>query len=220
MTYGNTEWAARIYGSTWGFDTALYLYYGFFRTPALQPNEMTTPTLVTETFPRLAVYGASTRGNALGGVVSVEVGYYDSLSDRGGQDSAIPNSSFRYFTGYQRQLWEDFTVGLQYYGEVIMQHSAYRASVPTGFPLQDQHRQLMTLRLTQLLWNQTLRLGLFAFYSPTDQDYYLIPEVRYSISDNLWVSATGNIFGGRRTTTFLGQLDANDNLAMTVRYEF
>ena len=216
----NTELAGRLYGTTWGFDTAFYLYYGFFRAPALQANQMTAPTLVTETFPRLAVYGASTRGNALGGVVSVEVGYYDSLSDRAGRDPAIPNNSFRYLAGYQRQLWEDFTLGLQYYGELMTHYNAYRASLPAGFPGQDQHRQLMTLRLAQLLWNQTLRVGLFAFYSPTDQDYYLIPEVRYSISDNLWVAAVGNIFGGRRPTTFFGQLDANDNLAVTVRYEF
>lgn len=218
--YGNTEWAARIYGSTGGFDTALYLYHGFFRMPVLQPNSMTAPTLVTETFPRLAVYGASTRGNALGGVVSAEIGYYDSLNDQSGHNPAIPNSSFRYLMGYQQQPWEDFTVGLQYYGEQMFHHDAYRATLPPGFPDQDRHRQLTTLRLTQLFWNQTLRVGLFAFYSPTDQDYYLIPEVRYSISDNLWVSATGNIFGGRRPTTFFGQLDANDNLAVTVRYEF
>jgi hypothetical protein len=220
MRYGNTEWAARIYGSAGGFDTALYVYRGFFRMPALQPNSMTAPTLVTETFPRLAVYGASTRGNAWGGVVSAEVGYYDSLNDQAGHNPAIPNSSFRYLVGYQRQPWEDFTVGLQYYGELMFHYDAYRATLPSGFPAQDQHRQLITLRLTQLFWNQTLRVGLFAFYSHTDQDYYLIPEVRYSISDNLWVSATGNIFGGRRPTTFFGQWDANDNLAVTVRYEF
>ena len=220
LEFQNTELAARVYGTTWGFDTALYLYRGFLRMPALQANQPSVPTLVTETFPRLAVYGASTRGNALGGVVSLEVGYYDSLSDQAGHNPAIPNSSFRYLAGYQQQPWEDFTVGLQYYGEQMFHYDAYRATLPSGFPSQDQHRQLMTLRLTQLFWNQTLRVGLFAFYSPTDQDYYLIPEIRYSISDNLWVSATGNIFGGRRPTTFFGQLDANDNLAMTVRYEF
>jgi hypothetical protein len=216
----NTELAARVYGTTWGFDTALYLYRGFFRIPALQPNQMTMPTLIVETFPRLAVYGASTRGNALGGVVSAEVGYYDSLDDQAGHNPAIPNSSFRYLVGYQQQPWEDFTVGLQYYGELMFHYDAYRATLPSGFPDQDQHRQLLTLRLTQLFWNQTLRLGIFAFYSPTDQDYYLIPEVRYSVTDNLWMSATGNIFGGRHTTTFFGQLGENDNLAVTVRYEF
>ena len=220
MEFQNTELAARLYGTTWGFDTALYLYRGFFRMPALQPNQMTTPTLVIETFPRLAVYGASTRGNALGGVVSAEVGYYDSRHDQAGHNPAIPNSSFRYLVGYQQQPWEDFTVGLQYYGEPMFHYDAYRATLPSGFPGQDRHRQLMTLRLTQLFWNQTLRVGLFAFYSPTDQDYYLIPEIRYSISDDLWVSATGNIFGGRRPTTFFGQFEANDNLALTMRYEF
>ena len=220
MEFQNTELAARVYGTTWGFDTALYLYRGFFHMPGLEADRMIAPTQIAERFPRLAVYGASTRGNALGGVVSTEVGYYDSLADHAGRDPIIPNSSFRYLAGYQRQLWEDFTLGLQYYGEIMMQYDVYRASAPSGFPVQDQHRQLMTLRLTQLFWNQTLRVGFFAFYSPTDQDYYLIPEIRYSISDNLWVSATGNIFGGRRTTTFFGQFGANDNLAVTVRYEF
>ncbi|TKS58432.1 MAG: hypothetical protein EWM72_02971 [Nitrospira sp.] len=220
LEFQNTELAARLYGTTWGFDTALYLYRGFFRMPALEANQMTAPTLITETFPRLVVYGASTRGNALGGVVSAEVGYYDSLQGQAGHNPAIPNSSFRYFVGYQQQPWEDFTVGLQYYGELMSHYDAYRATLPSGFPAQDRHRQLMTLRLTQLFWNQTLRLGIFAYYSPTDQDYYLIPEIRYSISDNLWMSVTGNIFGGRRTTTFFGQFDADDNLAITMRYEF
>jgi len=220
MEFQNTEVAARVYSTTWGFDTALYLYRGFLHMPGFDADRMIAPTQITERFPRLAVYGASTRGNALGGVVSAEVGYYDSLTDHAGHDPIIPNSSFRYLAGYQRQLWEDFTLGLQYYGEVMMQYEAYRVSVPSGSPLQDRHRQLMTLRLTQLFWNQTLRVGLFAFYSPTDQDYYLIPEIRYSISDNLWVAAVGNVFGGRRPTTFLGQLDANDNLSVTVRYEF
>jgi hypothetical protein len=35
----------------------------------------------------------------------MEVGYYDSLDDQAGRNPAIPNSSFRYLTGYQRQLW-------------------------------------------------------------------------------------------------------------------
>jgi magnesium-transporting ATPase (P-type) len=35
----------------------------------------------------------------------------------------------------------------------------------------------------------------------------------------LWVAVIGNIFGGRRTRTFFGQLGANDNLTLTVRYE-
>ncbi len=220
LRFGNMEWAGRIYGSTWGFDTALYLYHGFFRMPALQANRMTVPTLMTETFPRLAVYGASTRGNALGGVMSAEIGYYDSLNDQAGHNPAIPNSSFRYLVGYQQQPWEDFTVGLQYYGELMFHYDAYRATLPSGFPAQDRHRQLMTLRLMQLFWNQTLRVGVFAFFSPTDQDYYLIPEIRYSFNDNLWISVTGNIFGGRHATTFFGQFDANDNLAVTARYEF
>jgi hypothetical protein len=216
----NTELALRLYRNFFGFDAALYAYKGFYETPSMQPDVPLSPTLVTLLFPRLAVYGASAQGNALGGVVSLEAGYYDSVDDRSGRDPVIPNSSVRYLAGYQRQLWTDFTSGVQYYGEHLLDYGPYRDALPSGFPAQDRLRQLLTIRLTQLLRYQTLRLSLFAFYSPTDQDYQMIPEVRYSFTDALWGAVGANIFGGKRETTPFGQLDNNDNIYVTMRYEF
>jgi hypothetical protein len=217
---GNTELALRLYRNLWGFDAAVYAYKGFFETPAMQLNNPVSPTQVTLFYPRLAVYGASVQGSALGGVVSLEAGYDDSLDDRSGRDPAIPNSMVKYLAGYQRQLWSEFTAGMQYYGEYLSDYHAYRNTLPSGFPFQDRLRQLLTVRLTQLFLYQTLRLSFFAFYSPTDQDYYFIPEVRYSFTDALWGEVGANIFGGGKETTFFGQFDKNDNVYVTVRYEF
>lgn len=217
---GNTGLALRLYRNLSGFDAAVYAYKGFLKTPGMRPDDPASPTLVTLFFPRLAVYGASAQGNALGGVVSIEAGYYDSLDDRSGRDPAIPNSIVKYLAGYQRQIWTDFTAGLQYYGEYLMDYGPYRDTLPAGFPSQDRLRQLLTVRLTQFLSYQTLRLSLFTFYSPTDEDYYFIPEVRYSFTDTLWGAAGANIFGGKQDTTFFGQFDKNDNVYVTVRYEF
>ncbi len=218
--FENTELALRVSRNLLGFDSAVYAYRGFFRTPGMRPDDFISPTLITLFFPRLAVYGASAQGNALGGVVSLEAGYYDSVDDRSGRNPAIPNSMVKYLAGYQRQLWSECTAGLQYYGEYMMDYSPYRNTLLVGFPAQDRLRQLLTIRLTQLLFYQTLRLSLFAFYSPTDQDYQIIPEVRYSFTDALWGAAGANIFGGKERTTAFGQLNKNDNLYVTLRYEF
>jgi len=214
---GNTEMALRLSRNFVGFDTAVYASRGFFTTPGMRPD---SPTQVTLFFPRLATYGASGQGNALGGVMALEAAYYDSMDDRPGRDPAIPNSTARYLVGYQRQPWSDLTAGIQYYGEYVFDYGPYRDTLPPGFPAQDRLRQLLTVRLTQLLRYQTLRLSFFAFYSPTDEDYDLIPEVRYSVTDALWGAIGANLFGGKTETTAFGQLNRNDNVYVVARYEF
>ena len=102
-------------------------------------------------------------------------------------------------------------------------YNNYEASLrasPAGFPKTDKLHQLITLRLTQMLKYNTLRLSLFSFYSPDDEDYFIIPEMRYNISDSLWTEVGFNLFGGKDSRTFFGQFDKNDNLFATLRYEF
>ncbi|MBI5198136.1 MAG: hypothetical protein HZA19_05945, partial [Nitrospirae bacterium] len=124
--FENTELALRLYRNLLGFDTALYVYKGFFKTPGMRPDDPVSPTQVTLFFPKLAVYGASAQGNAMGGVVSLEVAYDDSVDDRSGRDPILPNSTAKYLVGYQRQLWSEFTAGLQYYGDYLLDYGPYR----------------------------------------------------------------------------------------------
>ncbi len=213
----NTETALRIYRQIHGFDTSLYVYKGFYKTPGMRPASSTTAVLF---YPKLAVYGFSVQGNFADGVLGLEGGYYDSLDDRNGSDLSTPNSTTKYILGYSRQFWTDFTAGIQFYGEYMHEYSNYEASLPAGFPKTDKLHQLITLRLTQMLKYNTLRLSLFSFYSPDDEDYFIIPEMRYNISDSLWTEVGFNLFGGKDSRTFFGQFDKNDNLFTTLRYEF
>ena len=217
---GNAEFAARLYRPILGFDAALYAYRGFYRTPSMEPDSMTAPTKVTMVYPRLSAYGASLQGNTGGGVLSFEAGVQDSRQDRAGSDPVLPNSQTRFLAGYQRSPWTDFTAGLQYYGEYMHRYDRYAASLPAGFPKQDRLRQLLTLRLTQLLKYQTWRLSLFSFWSPTDDDFYIIPEAAWRMTDELTATVGANVFAGARNTTAFGQLDKNDNLYLSARYEF
>lgn len=215
-----TETALRIYRDAAGFDASLYYYRGFSRQPSMTPDNPVAPTRLTLFYPELSVYGASVQGRALDGVLSLEAGYYDSRQDRQGTDPMIPNSQTRYLIGYQKQLWEDFTIGLQYYGEYMQDYSAYVKNLPTGFPQEKRLHQLASIRLTQFLIHQTLRLSLFAFHGLTDGDYMLNPEVKYNLTDSIWIAAGGNVFGGGKTWSRFGQFATDDNVYTQVRYEF
>jgi hypothetical protein len=220
VTLENTEIALRAYRDIAGFDGSLYFYRGFFRQPSMMPDNLIMPTKLTLFYPKLSVFGASIQGKAIDGVVSFESGYYDSREDRNGSDPMMPNSQTRFLLGYQKQLWEDFTVGLQYYAEYMHDYSAYKKNLPQGFPQERRLHELVAVRLTQFLMHQTLRLSWFSFWSPSDGDYILNPEVKYNFSDHIWAAIGANIFGGGEKWSQFGQLEKNDNIYLQIRYEF
>ena len=218
-TYENTELALRVYGRLSAFDVSVYAYRGFWRTPSMRPDSFASPTKVTAFYPALSTFGVSAEGSALGGVLSLEAGYYHSRDDPDGDDPVVPNSEARFLVGYQRQPWEDFIVGVQYYGEVMGDYPAYRKTLPAGFPAEKEYRDTVTLRLEQMLRHQTLKLSLFCFYSPVDDDYLVQPKVSYNFSDKLSAALGANVFGGEKDATFLGQFDKNDNLYLSFRFD-
>jgi hypothetical protein len=219
-TLENTEVAIRAYRDIAGFDASMYFYRGFFRQPSMMPDNPMTPSKLTLIYPKLSEYGASLQGRALGGVLSLEAGYYDLRQDRKGTDPMIPNSQTRFLVGYQRQIWEDFTLGLQYYGEYMHDYSDYSRTLPPGFPKERRLHELVSVRLMQFLLHQTLKLSFFSFWSPSDGDYLMNPEVKYNFTDHVWAAVGAMSFGGGEKWSQFGQLDRNDNVYLQLRYEF
>lgn len=219
-TLKNTEMALRVYQSIADFDVAVYFYQGFWRQPAIKPDNPTSPTRLTMFYPKLNVTGISLQGRMLDGVLSLEAGEYTSTEDRNGTDPMIPNSQTKFLIGYQRQILEDFTIGLQYYGEYMNDYSEYEKNLPSGFSKENKLHDFLTIRATQFLMHQNLRLGFFAIYSPSDKDYLLNPEIKYNISDSVWAAVGGNVFGGAQDWSQFGQLKKNDNVYIQTRYEF
>ena len=213
---GNTEVGARLSRNVLGWDLSLYAYRGFFHAPA---GEAEPGPRLRFFFPPLSVYGASAQGAVLGGVLSLEAGYHDSRDDRSGRDAAVENSSVKLLTGYQREVLPDLTLSGQYTVHVMEDHGEYVRSRGPGMPRRGEARHVLTARLTQLLRQQTLRLGLFALASPNDGDWYLGPEARYQLTDALSATVGVNVFGGPRRSDY-GQFEANSNVFMVVRYAF
>ncbi len=212
--FRDQEIAVRFYRPLLSYEAALYAYQGYWKSPG-----GFNPATMKAYFPHLNVYGTSVRGTLGNALVNAEAGYYDSRQDRKGEDPNIPNSEFRFLTGYEREVARNLTAGMQYYVEWMMDYDNYRTGAPAGTS-RDEFRHVLTLRLTKMLMNQNLILGLFTFYSPSDNDAYLRPNVTYKLTDHWQLTANGNIFIGEDDHTFFGQFQNNSNVNLGIRYSF
>jgi len=216
--FGDDEWALRISKNVGGYELAAYGYLGYWKSP----GGFNTSTS-KYTFPKLNVYGASARGQVGKGIGNVEMGYYDSRDDKSGDEPYVDNSQMRYLIGYEQDLPEiapDFTVGLQYYVEQTLNYSDYRRALPAGNKAVDQYRHLLTFRITKLYWNQNLTCSLFTYFSPSDKDVYMRPNINYKVNDNLAMEVGANVFWGDYPHTFFGQFEDNTNIYTAIRYSF
>ncbi len=216
----NTEVGLRLYRRMAGFDFSLYGYRGFWRMPGASMDSNHGTPRITRFYPRLVMWGASAQRNLLNGVVSFEGGRYNSLDDRGGASPGAPNSQWRVLAAYQRQLARELTVTFQGYAEVMEAYDRYRKFLPAGFRPEDRVRGVFSIRLTQFLGYQNWRLSAFVACSPTDNDCFVQPEVSHRLTDRLSAALGANIFAGRRETTFFGQMAKNDNVHLSVRFDF
>src|SRR3989338_6661453 len=157
----STEGAARVTRNFNGTEAALYGFKGYFNQARGIKSEDNKKIF----YPKLAVYGSSFGGPAsiVGGIVSGEIGYIDSLEDRSGTDRLVENSAVKYLAGYERDFPEDLRVGVQYFVEQMLDFNEFETNTRPGDIPRDQFRQLMTLRITKLFWQQTLEASLVTF---------------------------------------------------------
>jgi hypothetical protein len=208
------EMAARLYKNIDSYELALYGYRGYWKSPGGYNSAMTQAI-----FPDLNVYGFSLRGTVSKGIGNLEFGYYESADDTGGKDPLIDNSEMRYLAGYTQEIGKDFTASVQYYVEQMLDFGDYKRNLMSG-PARDEFRHVTTLRLTKLLMNQNLRCSLFTYYSPSDKDVYMRPNINYKASDNLALEVGANIFFGDYPNTFFAQFQNNTNVYVGLRYSF
>lgn len=213
--FSEGEIAGRLAEQAGGIEAALYAYSGFWQEP-----EGFDPDSGLAVFPRLNVFGASIRSSLLGGVGNLEAGYYDSIDDEEGNNPFIRPNEFRLLAGFERELARELTGAAQYYLEVIDDYDAYRDGQPDGAVLRDEYRHLLTMRLTKLLMGQNLRLSLFVYYSPSDNDGYARPKAAYQLTDHWKIEGGGNIFWGEHDYTFWGRFEDNSNVYAALRYGF
>jgi hypothetical protein len=214
-TFIDDELSLRLYRSVGSFETAIYGYSGFWKSPVgfdLLAGRAD--------FPRLTVYGASIRGPLGPGIGHLELGYYDSRDDPSGTNPLIPNEEFRLLLGYEWELAHQLTASVQYYLEHRLDQTSFKESLPAGIRIGDQNRHVMTIRLTSLAMNQNLTISMFNFWSPSDRDGYLRFSAKYKLSDALLLESGVNVFYGDYQDTFFAQFKDNTNFYLGVRMSF
>lgn len=213
----NSEYFFRWSNNISGVEYALYFYNGFYKRP-LGFN----PIVEKGFFPELAVYGMSIRRPLFGGIFNFESGYYDSLNDPSGKNPFIQNSSINSIIGFQKEIFMDFTAGVQYYSEYMLNWDNYKKSLSSfNMPnLKNQNLDWLTIRLMLNTKNQTLLYSLFSYYSFAEKDWFLMPSINYNMSDELNIALGLNIFTGKNDYTFWGQLEENTNAYLRIKYMY
>ena len=121
--FENGEFAFRFNRSIAGFSSALYFYKGFYKNPV--GVEMVMIDSIPEpipVYPKLNVYGASVRGQLIGGIFWLEGGLYESRWDKYGDNPMMPNSHITAMSGYERQVASNLTANIQWQIENISNH--------------------------------------------------------------------------------------------------
>ena len=200
------ELSLRLYQTFGPTEVAAYYYDGFWKSPA-----GTDTVLGQAVFPELKVYGGSMRSALFGGIVNAEFGYYNS-QDGAGETPFIRNDEIRLLAGYERDLGNELTLGLQY----SLEHKLHmKESLPAR-----EARHVVTQRVTKQFWQQTLSFSLFNFYSPSEHDGHLRLKVAYKITDAVKLEGGFNVFYGRTSKTFFGQFQKTSNVSAAVRVSF
>jgi len=212
--FANGEFALRLFRTVRGVEYALYGYRGFFKQPS-DFRDFAEPR-----FAPLTALGASLRRPLAGGLWNAEFSYYASRDDRAGTDPFVPNDQLRVLTGFEKEWFTRFNVGLQYYLEWTRDHDALLDNSPWPEFEPEEYRHLVTTRLTYRTPRDTWTWSLFAFVSPSDRDYHLRPSVDWRFSDAWNFTAGANLFGGEDPFTFFGQLEDNSNAYFRARYNF
>lgn len=217
-TFSEGEFAARLHGRTQLFgessaEWAVYAYRGFWK----QPNAVNDKGRAF--FSPMNSFGASLRSNVASGIGYAEFSLYNSEDDKG-DDPMLPNNQSRFLLGYEQELRPKLTMGMQYYLEHIQDYSALIKTDQESPYRPDENRELWTLRLTYRMMQDNLILNWFSFYSPTDQDYYHRPSLKYRFNDELSLTMGGNLFGGQQRHTFFGQFENASNLYARLRFSY
>ncbi|MFL0797817.1 MAG: hypothetical protein K6L73_10065 [Cellvibrionaceae bacterium] len=213
------EWAVRLYQNTGSVEWAFYGYQGYGK----QPKAVNTVTFEPR-FYELQVMGASVRSPLFGGIANMETAWHLSKEDRDGSDPFISNDQWRFLIGYEHELLPrltpKLTLSMQYYLEKTQDYNTQQRNA--FFPKFEtpENRDLVTVRLTKQMLQDNLTLSLFMYYSPAEQDSYVMPSVNYRYSDQLSFSFGGNFYEGEDSHSFFGQLENNSNLYGRVRYSF
>ena len=199
----NSQLAGRIKWQYNNIEMAIYGYNGYLTTP----NGVTSDGQFF--FPKMNSLGASFISPTSKGILKGELAHYN-ISQLQNQSNSHSQDQTRILIGYEQELIKDLTASTQLYVEHNEQTNL----------INRKNRTLVTLRLNYTMWQQTLNASVFVFYSPSDKDAYIKPNITYKFNDDWHFSLGANLFMGKHHYSFFGQHQDNSNAWVNIKWNY
>ena len=114
----------------------------------------------------------------------------------------------------------NLTASFQFYSEYTHDYQELKLLFPAPADRPRKARQVITTRWTLNTQQSNLVYSLFLFFSPSDDDYYMIPNVMYRMGDNWQFNGGANLLSGKQDYTLFGQMETNSNIYFRAKYIF
>jgi len=216
----NMEAAVRVHTMMGATDVAFYASRGFWHQPDKGFDGVSQVI-----YPRLNTYGFTVQQSVLGGVLSLEAGFYDSVDDSNGDNPWIANAQQRWLLGYEYDIATVVTLAVQLYGEIMQDYALYLTAAQAAFdagqgpqPLAE-HRKIATINLRSLWLNQTLTASFFAMLVEKGGQMYN-PDVHYAVTDVFSLNIGAHMFTQGPDSWLLGMMNPNDNVYLNAKWGF
>jgi len=219
----SNEVAIRVQKTLSSIDFVFYAFSGFWHQSDKGVAVINGTT--TAIYPRLNSYGFTVQDGVMGGLLSFETAYYQSVSDNDGNNPSIANSQFRYLIAYDHEIVSDVSLGIQLYGEVMQNYAGYFESANSTYqsgkgslPL-NRHRKIGTINLKALWLNQTLTSTLFIM-AVEGGGSMTNPDITYAVTDNFNINLGLHIFENGPNSWTLGMMKNDDNIYANAKWSF
>ncbi|HOX12392.1 MAG TPA: hypothetical protein P5313_11080 [Spirochaetia bacterium] len=204
---------ARLAATSGSLDWGLQYFYGYLPTPSYDVS--TFPT-VTVLYNRYQQFGADLAAVFGGFGVRAELAA-NLTEDLPGDDPLVYNPRIAFSLGADRGIGAGINVNLQYAGTVRLLDGGVTAptDVDSGT---DAFASTLTAVASQKLLRDKLEWRLAALWSPSDEDFLLIPSLSWTEGD-AEVKLAAGIFGGDPAGQ-MGQYADASWVRLTLTYAF
>ncbi len=204
---------ARFTATSGSLDWGLQYFYGYLPTPSYDGS--TFPT-VTVLYNRYHQFGADAAVAAAGFGLRAELAA-NVTEDLPGDDPLVYNPRIAFSLGADRGIWAGINLNLQYAGTIRLLDGGV-AGPPDVDSGSDAFSSTLTAVASQKLFRDKLEWRLAALWSPSDEDFMLVPSLSWTEGDAELKLGAG-IFGGDASGQ-MGQYADASWIRLTLTYTF
>lgn len=218
----HSQGGLRFTTTTGSVDWGIQYFYGYLPNPAAKiglagsfPNLYPVLQSLAYNCYHQAGLDAAT---VLGGFNLRFEGAANITEDTSGDDPTVYNPHLAFSLGFDRDVVAGINLNVQYNGTYRLMDDKVGTK---PFDIEAGTRAFtdrLTTRLSQSLFQDTLKWECTILWGIQDKDYLIIPKISWAIGDGE-LFAQGGIFGGD-SAGLVGQYDKNDYLSIGIKYTF